>query len=145
MDPLSITGSSFAIAGAIAKASIAIFEFSHQAKDASEDLQGVSRELQALAAILDPLTRNISRAPKGTVTAELSEQLESSLDGCALVVGRIDSTIHKYQKDGGWTRTKWVLFGRGDMEKLRGSLEAYKMALSLGLQFVSMWVALIPL
>lgn len=138
MDPLSITGSSFAIAGAIAKASISILEFSHQAKEASEDLQGVSRELQALAVILDPLTRNISRAPKGTVTKELSEQLEASLDGCALVVSRIDSTIHKYQKDGGWTRTKWVLFGRGDMEKLRGSLEAYKMALSLGLQFVSM-------
>ena len=138
MDPLSIAAASFSIAGAIAKASIAIFEFSHQAKEASEDLQGVSRELQALSAILEPLARNISRAPKDTVPAALSKQLESSLEGCALVVSRIDVTVAKYQEDGTWTRTKWVMFGRGDMEKLRASLEAYKMALSLGLHVISM-------
>lgn len=138
MDPLSIAASSFGIVGAIAKASIAILEFSQQAKDAAEDLQGMSRELQALSAILDPLARNVSCAPQGTVPAALSQQLVLSLDGCALVVSRIDTAVEKYQKDGPWTRTKWVMFGRGDVEKLRGSLETYKMALSLGLHVVSM-------
>lgn len=104
----------------------------------------MSRELQALSAILDPLARLVSRAPRGTVSTVLYQQLVSSLDGCALFVARIDTVVDKYQKDGWWTRTKWVMFGRGDVEKLRGSLEAYKMALSLGLHVVSMWVSLFP-
>jgi hypothetical protein len=144
MDPLSIAASSFGIVGAIAKASISIIEFSQQAKDAADDLQRVSSELQALSAILDPLARNVSRAPQGTVPAALAEQLGSSLDGCALVVARIETAVEKYQKDGAWTRTKWVMFGRGDVEKLRSSLEAYKMALSLGLHVVSMCVVPFP-
>ncbi|KAK4031320.1 hypothetical protein C8A01DRAFT_42219 [Parachaetomium inaequale] len=124
MEPLSIAASSFTIVGAIAKASVAIFEFSRQAKDASTDLEGVSSELQALSEILDLLARHISRAPEGTLPASLSQQLGLSLEGCALVVARIDTTIDKYQKDGAWTKTKWAIFGRGDLEKLKGSLEA---------------------
>ena len=54
------------------------------------------------------------------------------------MVSLISVTVEKYQKDGAWTRTEWVLVGRGDMEKLRASLEAYKMALSLGLHVISM-------
>jgi len=138
MDPLSIAASSFSVAGGIAKAVIAVVEFARETKAAAEDLHAITRELQALSSILEPLTRTLSKTPEGTVSAALAQQLESSLDGCALVVCQIEATVEKYQRDGAWTRTKWVMFGRGDMVKLRESLEAYKMALSLGLHAISM-------
>ncbi|SPO00278.1 uncharacterized protein DNG_03123 [Cephalotrichum gorgonifer] len=140
MDPLSIATSSFAIAGAVARATIAVVQFSHEAKAAAEDLEAVSRELHALSTILHPLTRSLSGAPDGSVPEEFREQLRSSLEGCCLVVSQIEDSVKKYQRDGAWTRTKWVMFGRGDMEKLRRSLEAYKMALGLGIHVVSMAV-----
>lgn len=139
MDPLSIAAASFAIAGAVARASVAIFEFSREAKDASDDLSRVNSELQALTSILDPLARTSSKAtPEGMISAGLAHQLESSLSGCALVLGQLEVLIRKYQREGAWTRTKWVVLGRVDVEKLRESLEAYKMALSLGLHVISM-------
>ena len=49
MDPLSIAAASFSIAGAIAKASVAIFEFSRVAHDAADDLTRMNAELQALS------------------------------------------------------------------------------------------------
>lgn len=139
MDPLSIAAASFSIAGAVAKASIAIFEFSREAKAAADDLSRVNSELQALTSILDPLARSLTKTtPDGTISAGLAQQLESSLEGCALVLGQLEDLIGKYQREGAWTRTKWVVVGRGDVEKLRESLEAYKMALSLGLHVISM-------
>lgn len=138
MEPLSIVAAAFSIAGAVAKASTSIVEFSLHAQDAADDLTSVNQELHALNAILDPLARGHSEAPKGTLQPDLEQNLRSSLGGCELVVGKIEATIEKYQKDGAWTKTKWVMVGRGDMEKLRGSLEAYKMALGLGLQLITM-------
>lgn len=135
MDPLSITAASFSIAGAIAKASVAIFEFSREAKDATDDLGRVNAELHALSEVLHPLTRILSTS--SAVSGRLAEQLQASLEGCSLVVSQIADLIVKYRREGAWTRTKWVMAGRGDVEKLRGSLEAYKMALSLGFHAVS--------
>ena len=135
MDPLSVVAASFSTAGAVAKASVAIFEFSRVAKVAAEDLARVNAELQALSSILDPLARGLSRA---TVPDALARKLQASLEDCSLVVDGIRELVEAYQRDGAWTRTKWVVFGRGDIEKLRVSLEAYKMALGLGLHAVSM-------
>lgn len=137
MDPLNIVASSFSIAGAIAKASVAIFEFSYEAKDAAEDLNRVHSELQALSSILDPLARCLSASSPDT-SDKLAQQLQGSLEGCSLVVAQIADLTERFRRDGAWTRAKWVRIGRGDMEKLRDSLEAYRMALSLGLHAVSM-------
>lgn len=135
MDPLSITAASFSIAGAIAKASVAIFDFCRDAKDATDDLSRVNAELRALSEVLDPLTRNLSTS--SVVSDRLAQQLQGSLEGCLLVVSQIADLIVKYHREGAWTKTKWVMVGRDDVEKLRGSLEAYKMALSLGLHAIS--------
>ena len=138
MDPVSIAAASFSIAGAVARASVAIFQFSLEAKEAKDDLNRVNQELQALSTVLEPLARGLSCATAGSVSEEFADRIQSSLDGCALVVGQLEEKIAMYRRDGAWTRTKWVLLGRGDVEKLRNSLEAYKMALSLGLHSLSM-------
>jgi hypothetical protein len=139
MDPLSIAASSFSLAGGIAKASIAIVEFTRDARDAAKDLDAVFKELQALTLVLEPLTRALARARGGgTVFSDLVQRISSTLEGCLLVVDQINDNVHKYQRDRVWTKAKWVMFGQGDMHKLRESLEAYKMALSLGLHAISL-------
>lgn len=139
MDPLSIAAASFSIAGAIAKASVAIFELSRDASSAADDLSRVNAELQALSSVLDPLTRALSTSP--VVPERLAAQLQSTLEGCSLVVGQIAELVGRYRREGAWSKAKWAMFGKGDVDKLRESLEAYKMVLSLGLHLISALVS----
>ena len=120
------------------KASLTIVQFSRDVRDATKDLDTVSKELQALAAVLDPLARGLSRCRNGTVSGALAQQVETTLGGCVLVVEQVEENVQKYKRDKTWTRAKWVVFGQEDMQRLRESLEAYKMALSLGLLAISM-------
>jgi hypothetical protein len=138
MDPLSIVGTAFSLAGNIAKASVAIVEFTRDVKDATKDLNSVSKELQALNGILDPLGRSLRSNRGGTLPHEWTQQVSDILDGCNTIVLDLTQVLQKYQRDKIWTKMKWALFGQGDIQKLRESLEAYKMALSLGLCTMSM-------
>ena len=135
MDPLSIAGASISIAGAIGKASLAIYHFSREARDATDDLSGIEAELNALRPIVDALAHSL--LGPSDVPEKLVQKLQGSLEGCLLVVKQITELVGRYSREGVWTRTKWVLVGQGDMEKLRESLSSYKMALGLGLHFVS--------
>lgn len=96
----------------------------------------MNQELLALRPILDSLYRSISGLP-AEVSDFLTKQVETGLQGCSTVVKRIEETVERYQQDGAWTRTQWVMFGRGDMEKMRVSLETWKMVLSLSLDAVT--------
>lgn len=137
MEPLSITTSAIALAGAVAKTALVLSQFSNEFRDAAEDLNAVSAELQALTAIIDPLTRRLSRRRPSTLPEGLVPQVDDTLSGCVLMVEHIAETVEKYRRNT-WTRAKWVLMGKEDVQKLRQSLEAYKMSLSLGLHAVSL-------
>jgi hypothetical protein len=126
MDPLSIAASAFGLAGGIAKTSLALTQFSNSFRGAAEDLNAISAELQALSSILDPLPES------------LISQVDNTLTGCVVMIDQIADTIEKYRRNTTWTKTKWVLMGKDDVLKLRDSLEAYKMALSIGLHALSM-------
>ncbi|KAK0611192.1 hypothetical protein B0T14DRAFT_607335 [Immersiella caudata] len=120
MDPLSTAASAFSLAGGIAKALVAPIEFSRQACDAAADLDAISREIQVLNAVLQPLVQCTSQGrSRSSIPDALAAQIGSTIDGCKLV-------------------TKWVMLGEADLQKLRDSLEAYKMALSLGMHAVGM-------
>ncbi|KAM5363904.1 hypothetical protein ACJZ2D_011756 [Fusarium nematophilum] len=138
MDPLSIVGASLALASAIAKTSMTLTRFSSDFRDCADDLGRISLELQAIAAILDPLTRALSRSLRRGLPDTLFEQVDSTLVGCVSAVGQIEEHMLKYRNDKVWTKAKWALFGQEDMQKLRESLEVYKMALSIGLQAISL-------
>jgi hypothetical protein len=142
MDPVSIVATAFTVAGNIAQAYVAIAEFTSKVRDSTGDLDRVSQELQALSAVLDSLANCLIRAKGGPVLPdELIDRVNDTLDGCDLVIHAITETLRKYQRDMTWTKIKWALFGQGDMLKLRNSLEAYNMALSLGFSAISMYVA----
>jgi hypothetical protein len=138
MDPLSIVGTSFALAGSIAKTAMVLTRFTGEFRDSGDDLMRISSELQAIATILDPLTRVLSRSLKGGLPQSLIEQVDTTLTGCVSAVAQVEAHIEKYQHDKIWTKAKWVVFGQEDMQKLRESLEVYKMALNIGLQAISL-------
>ncbi|KAH6892368.1 hypothetical protein B0T10DRAFT_483685 [Thelonectria olida] len=138
MDPLSIAASAFSLAAGIAKASLALTQFSNSFREAAEDLNAISAELQALAGILDPLTRALCRRRQSPLPESLLSQLENTLSSCVLMIEQILDTIENYRRNTAWTKTKWVLIGKDEVFKLRDSLEAYKMALSIGLHALSL-------
>jgi len=139
MDPITIVSAAISLTTGIAKASFAVSEFVRTAQDASKDLDSVCRELQALAAVVDPLTRSLARARGSDILPDdLIIQIGEALEGCDTVVEQIAVNVRKYQRDKVWSKAKWAMFGQGDMQKLRESLEAYKMALSLGFHAISM-------
>lgn len=86
MDPLSIAAATASIGGATIKTMGAIFEFSHEANEAVEDLNAVARELQTLDPIISSLTSQFSGAPRNAVMDALTKHLEGVLGECALVI-----------------------------------------------------------
>jgi hypothetical protein len=138
MDPLSIAASAFGLAGGIAKTSLVLTQFSNSFRGAAEDINAISAELQALSSILDPLTRALCRPRQSPLPESLISQVDNTLTGCVVMIDQIADTIEKYRRNTTWTKTKWVLMGKDDVLKLQDSLEAYKMALSIGLHALSM-------
>ena len=138
-DPLSIVTGAFSLAGGTLNASMAITKFISNCQSAAEDLGSISKELQALRGILDSLGSSLSRVQNRAALSErLIHQISDALDGCDALVKKITKSLEKYQRDKVWTKAKWVMFGQDDTVKLRESLEAYKMALSLGFHAASM-------
>jgi len=146
MDSLSILTAAVSLVGGIAKAAFAINNFTRDFRAASKDLGAVSRELQALTTVLDGLSRTLSRFRPRTPRPALEpddilRQINVPLEGCDAVITEITDMIARYSKQKTWTKVKWAAVGQGDVQKLRESLEAYKMALSLGLQSLIMYVS----
>ncbi|KAK3326851.1 hypothetical protein B0H66DRAFT_170088 [Apodospora peruviana] len=137
MDPLSITSAAFDLAMGIAKASIAILGFSRDVRDASNDLDAISAELEALTTILDSLGHGNSRATSASIPDELVVRVNDALDGCSTVVEQIEENMKKYKRNKVFSKTSWAVFGRDDTQRLRTSLAAYRMALSLGVHAIS--------
>ena len=69
-DPLSIVTAAVSPAGGTVKTSMAITEFVRDAQSATEDLGGISKELQALRGILESLGSTLSRARIGETLPE---------------------------------------------------------------------------
>ena len=60
----------------------AIFEFSHEANEAMEDLNAMARELQTLDPIIGSLTTQFWGAPRNTVMDALTKHLEGVVGEC---------------------------------------------------------------
>ncbi|KAF7556147.1 hypothetical protein G7Z17_g1641 [Cylindrodendrum hubeiense] len=138
MDPSSIVTASLSLTGGIAKASLVLSQFVHDCRAAADDVDAICHEMQLLTAVLDTLSRSISRQRDDPLSEALVLQVSNTISGCAVVVEEIEQTIEEYGHDGVWISAKWAMFGKDDIHKLHEGLEVYTMALSIGLHAISL-------
>ncbi|KAK0750749.1 hypothetical protein B0T18DRAFT_386988 [Schizothecium vesticola] len=138
MDPLSIISASVGLASVIAKVSMTLASFARDARDAAKDLDAISAELKAISTVIALLGRSLSpSSAESPIPEALLQQIDVMLSGTTAVVEQVQENVQKYQSNKMFSKANWAMFGQGDMRKLRESLEAYKMALSLGMHVVS--------
>ena len=140
MDPLSISASCFALVGGIAKATVAVVEFTRDVRHANEDLDAIAAALQFLGTILTPFATSLPILK--AIPLELMQRVDAILKGCATAVEQIDKNVTKYRKNKVFAKIGWIVSGQAEMQKLRRDLEGYKSMLHLGLQVISMYEVL---
>ncbi|KAF2115115.1 hypothetical protein BDV96DRAFT_93809 [Lophiotrema nucula] len=141
MDPLSITVSCITLLGAIATTSKTITSFVREVRDARNDLDSISRELLSLETVLSLLADDVKTSSE-SLPATLGKQILGIISNCNRVVAEIEGSLAKHGKSklgsgGYWT----VGGGKGDMAKLRMTLEAHKSALDIALDMVTISLA----
>lgn len=135
MDPLSITASCVGLTSAIITISKAITQLASELNDAKSELSRTNSELTALQALLQQIGNRAQEASDSgaSVTEELHAQIQSIVENCHAVVDEISGIITKCSaRMRGIRSAHWVLV-RGDVTRLRSSLESHKMSLTIGL------------
>ena len=117
---------------------ITISTFVRQVRDARGDLDAVSRELVSLKSILEILAEDTARSGANGLPESLIMQIQGIMSGCDDVIIQITSILSKYDGNGLVARSQWAINGRGDIDKLRSSLEAHKSALNIALDMLSL-------
>jgi hypothetical protein len=139
MDPLSITTGCLTLVSSITKLSLQIHAFVREVRDARGDLDAVSRELQSLKTILEILAEDAKDINKGSFPESLQKQISGIVTNCGNVVVQIETCLESHVGTRLGTRVKWSLAGRGDVEKLRSTLEAHKSALDIALEMLTLY------
>ncbi|KAF2677102.1 hypothetical protein K458DRAFT_410002 [Lentithecium fluviatile CBS 122367] len=141
MDPISISASCVGLAATIAKTSTAVTCFVRDVRDARRDLDGVSRELSSLKNVLDLLAEDTINEKDQTFPANLKAQIAGILTNCNDVVVDIEDGLSKHEKSKLGRSGYWTMGGgKGEMAKLRSTLEAHKSALEIALEMLSITI-----
>jgi hypothetical protein len=153
MDALSVATACLTLVGSITKLSFQIHGFVREVREARGDMDAVSRELQSLKTILEILaedaeTSTTTNSTNGFFPATLGRQISGIVANCGGVVVQIEQCLERHgcgERSGAGLRagTRWSLVGKGDMEKLRSSLEAHKSALDIALEMVTLYGSMI--
>jgi Fungal N-terminal domain of STAND proteins len=144
MDPISITTGALSIVASIGKLTITVTRFVRQVRDARGDLDAISRELVSLSSILEILAEDVSNPGPNGLPESIAKQIQGILNGCDGVVVQLAETLSKFDGNSLKTKGAWALNGRGDMDKLRSSLEAHKSALNIAVDMLSLYVSRSP-
>jgi hypothetical protein len=140
MDPLSISASCVGLVATIAKTSTALTCFVRDVRDARRDLDAVSRELSSLKTVLELLAEDTVDEKAQSLPAGLQAQITGILTNCNGVVIEIEDGLSKHEKSKLGRAGYWTMGGgKGDMSKLRSSLEAHKSALEIALDMLAMY------
>ncbi|CAM1511533.1 Fc.00g090460.m01.CDS01 [Cosmosporella sp. VM-42] len=138
MDPLSIVTSCAGLVSAIATISKAVTQLTSELRDAKGELGRVGSELTSLQV---PLRHIGNRAQASSdsgvpIAADLQTQIQDIVDNCRTVVEEIGRIVEKCSARRRGTRSvAWVVV-RGDVNRLRSSLESHKMALNIAVSLV---------
>lgn len=128
MDYISISTACFATNNAISKTSPTLRGFIWEVREARAELDAVLAELHSLDGVLDILKDDASSFPEA-----LAKRTPPLLEHCTSIVHQIEGYMHVCNGLGLSARDKkyrWMAI-RGDMEKLRLTLEGYKSTLAV--------------
>ncbi|KAG8156504.1 hypothetical protein KVR01_013608 [Diaporthe batatas] len=128
MDYISISTACFATNNAISKTSPTLRGFIREVREARAELDAVLAELHSLDGVLDILKDDASSFPEA-----LAKRTPPLLEHCTSIVHQIEGYMHVCNGLGLSARDKkyrWMAI-RGDMEKLRLTLEGYKSTLAV--------------
>ncbi|KAK2595709.1 hypothetical protein N8I77_013734 [Diaporthe amygdali] len=128
MDYISISTACFATNNAISKTSPTLRSFIREVREARAELDAVLAELHSLDGVLDILKDDASSFPE-----PLAKRTPPLLEHCTSIVHQIEGYMHVCNGLGLSARDKkyrWMAI-RGDMEKLRLTLEGYKSTLAV--------------
>lgn len=67
----------------------------------------------------------------------MRQSLRSVLESCRLVVERMQDHLKKVASESFGRRLQWAIKGKGEMDRLRQTLEAHKSSLSITLEMSS--------
>jgi len=140
-DPFSIATGCVGLLAAIATATTRINRFARTARDARKDLDAVSRELESLPTVLGLIHANADQS-ENELPQTIIHHLCEVLSNCNKAVTDIETVLEKYKKSDAITSGRWALSGKGDVESLRGHLEAHTSALRLILDMMNLFVPL---
>jgi phage tail tape-measure protein len=138
MDPLSLIATCITLIGAITKASSVVTIFVRDVRAARSDLDAVSREFLSLKTILELLSDDISDPTNESFPETLKKQIAGIVTNCSGVVAEIEQTLQKHESTRLSKAVQWATSGKGDIAKLRLSLEAHKSALEIALDMVTL-------
>lgn len=136
MDPFSIFAACVSLAATTAKTSTTVTGFVRDVRSARPDLDG---ELSSLKTILELLADDTAPETDYRLPERLQNQSTGILNNCNEVAVAIEGGLSQHEtsklgRSGYWT----IGGGKGDMAKLRSSLEAHKTALEIALDMVAM-------
>ena len=136
MDPLSIPASCVTIATFITKLSVQAGLFVREIREARNDVTLITQELVSLKLVLELLAEDAKN--HGPFSSSLEKQILGILTNCSDVVSQVEQSLQKHSPARLKTGVEWTLTGRGDMQKLRSSLEAHKSALDIALDMIAL-------
>ena len=104
------------------------------------DLDGVSRELGSLKAVLELLADDINELRNVSFLQTLQKQIAGIVTNCSGAVADIEETLKKHEGGKVAKAAQLDAFGKGYIVKLGSSLEAHKSTLEIALDTVSLYV-----
>jgi hypothetical protein len=138
MDPISITATCIGLASTITRTSLVVVGFVKDVRAARSDLDAISRELVSLKTVLELLASDVDDSTNQSIPQTLQKQIAGMVTNCAGVVAEIEQTLKKHEGGKVHKSAKWVASGKSDVVKLQLSLEAYKSALEIALEMVTL-------
>ena len=151
-DPFSTIAGIISIIGAVINSSKKLFELVRHIKDADEEIQAISRDVQALHTILSSLDVSLNDEDVRHVIvgdesmAKMVGNLGNPLSNCRLVLESLTAKIQKQLRPATEGRrpllinVKWSLFVKGEIKDLQLRLEAAKSTLGNALDAITTYV-----
>lgn len=136
VEPISIIAGITSLLSTIVRTTIVVTNFVKVCREARGDLIRVSEELATLKQILECLKRDTEESEPSPTLDSLTDQILPIISHCNDVLERINAVVEK--QSGRFGPVKWAIEGKRQVISLRGELAAYREALSVTLEIISM-------